>query len=251
MRMPIAKQPPLTVRLTASSTDPSYASDSYALAASAPGIQHAASLVPCETAGTRKGSDLHLGTQGAGTSHDGLGMPSASTIVATNTDAVTHTSASAMGRPRSSMRAVVNLSFIELPKSIPRLNSSTRLTGSSSATSRSAGVDAVDGAVSSSNGCARRLFSTSFTAVSSSLDARTRVPHLFPLLQPVISRAAPVGRLAVDRTNTRAPSRGAPGTRRAMARTAPMRVDDTDPPTIVFIPCEVDQRATRARSAVE
>ena len=207
MRMPMAKHPPLTVLLTASSTDPSYASASYALAASAPGIQHAASLVPCDSAGTRNGSDLHLGTHGAGTSHDGRGIPSASTTVARNTDAPMHMSASAMGRPRSSMRAVVNLSFIELPNETPRLNSSTRLTGSSSATSRSLGAAAVDGGVSSSRGCARRLCLSSFTAVSSSLDADTLdAPLLRPPSVP-ISRA-PVGCLATHARlilSTRAP----------------------------------------------
>jgi hypothetical protein len=48
--MPIAKHPALTVRRTASSTEPSYASLSNALAASAPGIHAHESLAPCDSA---------------------------------------------------------------------------------------------------------------------------------------------------------------------------------------------------------
>uniref|UniRef100_A0A7R9TNU8 Uncharacterized protein n=1 Tax=Micromonas pusilla TaxID=38833 RepID=A0A7R9TNU8_MICPS len=125
---PIAKHPPRIVRLTASSTVPSYASRSYALAASAPGIQHAASFAPCDSAGTSSGSDRQRGTHGAGTSHDGRGTPSARTTMETNTGTVVTTSASAMGRPRSSMRADVNLALMAFPKFIPALNSSARFT---------------------------------------------------------------------------------------------------------------------------
>ena len=128
MSMPIAKHPALTVRHTASFTDPSYASRSYALAASAPGIHAHDSFAPCDSAGAKYGSDRHFGIHGAGTSHDGRGTPSANTHVATNTGIVVTTSASAMGSPLSSIRASVNRLRIVSPNITPFLNSRNRST---------------------------------------------------------------------------------------------------------------------------
>mmetsp|Transcript_18394 Transcript_18394/g.45825 ORF Transcript_18394/g.45825 Transcript_18394/m.45825 type:complete len:217 (+) Transcript_18394:213-863(+) len=133
MSKPTAKHPPLTARVTASFTVPSYASCSYARAASAPGIQHAASLAPCDSAVGRYGSPPRsCGTHVTGTSQLGRGIPRARTTSATSTGTEVTTSASAIGNPRSSMRAAVNRSFMLVPNSMPALNSATRSTFSSS-----------------------------------------------------------------------------------------------------------------------
>ena len=102
MSMPIAKHPALTVRHTASFTDPSYASTSARCKRRARGYPRARRIAPCDSAGAKCGSDRHFGIHGAGTSHDGRGTPSANTHVATNTGTVVTTSASAMGSPLSS-----------------------------------------------------------------------------------------------------------------------------------------------------
>ena len=167
---PVAKHPPRSVRRTASPNDPSNASLSYALAASAPHTHRLASFAPCAIAGSTYAAPRHDGPNG--TNHDGLGVPADNASAATNTCADVATRASAMGNPRSALEIALGVNrgrISSIPNANPRLNSAS--TSTERSTNVSDVLDVFDDVFDAS---------TSSRDASSDDEARRAIDDRFP-----------------------------------------------------------------------